>query len=139
MPKVYPSITKHFELLEKIQQEKDTEKKKKLCLEDIALLPKFRKELIKQADEGAVESMKMGHLIGEKFPLEYYKEKRKSMYQMPSYPSFKALAIIYEKEGDYLSAIKICKDAIREGFEDDRTKSGMTGRIQKLEKLLSEK
>ena len=133
----YPNWDRHYELLELIAQERDPEKKKKLCQEDIALLPAFRKDLVMRADETAKKSMELGHMTGETHPFEYYKAMRKSAYIMPSYPSFKVLATIYEKEGDYSSAIEVCKAAIQEGFADDKTKGGMAGRIEKLEKKLS--
>lgn len=48
------------------------------------------------------------------------------------YPSFKRLAMIYEKREEYDKAIDICNQAIERGFTDDGTANGMTGRIEKL-------
>ena len=132
MPSLYPHVAAHFALLEQISQTKDPNIKKALCLQDIALVPEFCKEWIMDVDQRAEHSMMMDRLIGETHPLEYYKKKMAHMYTLPRYPSFKTLAIIYEREGDYESAINICKDAIAAGFEDDGTKGGMIARLQKL-------
>lgn len=130
---LYPYIAMHFALLEQIRQQIDIEIKKRLCLEDISIYPDFCRETILQADEAAENAMRMGHLIGETYPLEYYKKKRASMYRIPRYPSFKMLAIIFEKEKEYDDAIGICKDAIKSGCIDDGTKGGMKERLRKLE------
>lgn len=130
--KTYPNVKLHFDLIERIAQEKDTEIKKELCHQDIALFPAFCRDSIRMADEAAEESMQMGHLIGEKYPLEYYKNRVAYMYRMPRYPSFKTLAIIYEKEKEYDKAIKICERAISVGCVDDGTKGGMVERLRKL-------
>lgn len=133
--KGYPTITRHFKILEKLQTEKDIKRIKKLCLEDIALLPDFRKETEQFGDEQARNLMELDKMIGEPVkPFSYYKEKRAQSYSIPYFPTFKQLAIIYEKEGDYENAIKICEYAIAEGFENDKTKGGMTGRLEKLRK-----
>jgi hypothetical protein len=123
----------HFALLEQIRQQKDTEIKKQLCLQDISIYPDFCRETIAQADEAAEDSMRIGHMIGETYPLEHYKKVRAYMYKIPRYPSFKMLAIIFEKEKAYDDAIGICKDAIKAGCIDDGTKGGMKERLRKLE------
>jgi len=51
-------------------------------------------------------------------------------------PAFKRLAIILEKEKDYVGAIEICRRAINYGQESDDTKDGFKGRIVKLENKL---
>lgn len=132
MPSLHPHIQMHFFLLEQIKQTNDTQIKKTLCLQDISILQEFKQEWIIQADEAAEHSMMMGHLIGENFPIEHYKQERAYMYELPNYPSFKTLAIIYEKEGDYESAISICKDALAAGIYDDGTKGGMRSRLGRL-------
>lgn len=85
-----------------------------LCLKDIELAPYF---------------------------LEYNKKEAKSYgvslkSWIPNFPTFKKLAIIYEKQGKYLEAIEICKQAISLGFNNDDTRDGLLGRIQKLEQKL---
>ena len=64
----------------------------------------------------------------------------KPFLQLPYYPAFKQLAIIYEKSGNLDEAIRVCEKAIEIGFTDDKTKSGMSGRLDKLKtKLLRNK
>ena len=65
---------------------------------------------------------------------EFVQLHKKYNQTIPHYPCFKQLAIFYEKQGNYHLAITVCEEAIRLGFEDDGTKGGMTGRIEKLEK-----
>lgn len=50
-------------------------------------------------------------------------------------PSFKILALILEKEKDYKEAIRICELALKYK-QDDGTKNGFKGRIEKLNKKL---
>ena len=94
---------RHFALLEELKSEKNDNKKKRICIKDIGLVDKFNKECIR----------------------EYGKLPK-------SYPSFKTLAILYEKEGDYKSAIKVCQEAIRAGYPQNGTQGGMEARIKKL-------
>lgn len=55
-----------------------------------------------------------------------------------SYYSFvyKKLALAYEKQGDYQKAMDICQKSISSGITNDGTKSGFSGRIEKLQKKL---
>ena len=50
-------------------------------------------------------------------------------------PSFKILALILEKEKNYKEAIRICELALKYE-QDDGTKSGVEGRMEKLNKKL---
>lgn len=50
-------------------------------------------------------------------------------------PSFKILALVLEKEKNYKEAIKICELALKHN-QDDGTKSGFEGRMEKLNKKL---
>ncbi len=50
-------------------------------------------------------------------------------------PSFKILALILEKEKNYKEAIRICELALKYE-QDDGTKSGFEGRMEKLNKKL---
>ncbi len=52
---------------------------------------------------------------------------------IPRYPSLTRLAIIYEQQGKYEEAISICELALKNGLVDS-TKSGFSGRIEKLKK-----
>ncbi len=48
------------------------------------------------------------------------------------YPAFVRMALVYEKRGEYENAISICQQAINMGFDNDKTKGGMQGRIARL-------
>ena len=58
---------------------------------------------------------------------------------LPTYPSFKILALLYEHRKEYKEALDVCQQAVSLGFVDDGTKGTMTKRIEKLEKMLSNK
>ena len=51
-------------------------------------------------------------------------------------PSYKRLAIIYEKQGKFEKAIKICQKAINHNLRDN-TKQGFEGRLKKLKKKVN--
>ena len=55
-----------------------------------------------------------------------------SVATIVSFPTFKRLAIIYEKQKDYDSAIAVCQQAIELGYSDDGTDGQMPGRIARL-------
>ncbi len=71
--------------------------------------------------------------------------------ELPQYETFKRLAIIYEKRGEYALAIEVCVSAIQLGYIKDGSDGQMYGRLakllrksgikptQKIEKLLAEK
>lgn len=48
------------------------------------------------------------------------------------YPAFTRLALVYEKREEYAKAIEICQRAIELGYDNDKTKGGMQGRIARL-------
>lgn len=48
------------------------------------------------------------------------------------YPAFVRMALVYEKRGEYEKAILVCQNAISLGFDNDKTKGGMQGRIARL-------
>ena len=75
----------------------------KYCQRDVELFPKYKKPLVK--DFGS----------------------------LPRIKTFQRLAILYEKRGDYTSAIRICKLAIKYGLSDS-TQGGYEGRLLKLQK-----
>ena len=54
----------------------------------------------------------------------------------PDYPTYKRLAIIYEKQKKYDAAIEVCKAAIEKSFPDDGSEGGMAGRIARLQKKI---
>ena len=105
-------MDQHFALLDALRSEKDPQRQKTICINDIALVDQFNKEYINE--------------YGKPLP--------------KSYPSFKKLAVIYEKEGDYLEAINVCKKAIAAGYKQDGTQGGMPARMKKLkEKSIKER
>ena len=115
-------LDKHYKNIEKIDMlytvannlslpnSPEMQKVIELCLDDIRLAPDF---------------------------LEYCKEianyyKTDLQKQIPTYPSFYRLAIIYEKQKEYQKAIDICNYAIKLGYIRDGTKGQMPGRIARL-------
>lgn len=115
-------LDKHYENIEKIDMlytvannlslpnSPEMQKVIDLCLDDIRLAPDF---------------------------LEYCKEianyyKTDLQKQIPTYPSFYRLAIIYEKQKEYQKAIDVCNYAIKLGYIRDGTKGQMPGRIARL-------
>ena len=54
---------------------------------------------------------------------------------LPRIPSFKRLAIIYEKQGKYDAALDVCEQALQRGLEDG-TKGGFEGRKQRILKKM---
>lgn len=58
-------------------------------------------------------------------------------YCIPTYDSFKRLAIIYEKRKEYQKAIDVCQKAIEIGFYKDGTDGQMPGRMARLYKKMN--
>lgn len=118
-------LEEHFSLNEKIGYQytiainqdtlinEETGKCIKLCEDDISLAEKI-KEYFEEWNE-----------------IQGYKK-------IPSYPSFKTLAQLYEKMEDYYSAINVCISSIKLGYVSDGTKGGMQGRLAKLIKKYNE-
>ena len=52
--------------------------------------------------------------------------------EFPVYRSFVRLAIIYEQRKEYEEAIRVCRTAIRLGYDDDGTEGRFPGRIARL-------
>jgi tetratricopeptide (TPR) repeat protein len=132
----YETIRKHYELLERINEEKDKEVILSLCLKDIDLAEQFILEYHLYADERIKYQIEEDKILGEYDPTINYEEKYSYYHNIPRYPSFKQVAIIYEKMGMYKQAIDICDKAISHDLNDDGTKGGMEERIRKLEKKL---
>ena len=86
---------------------------KKYCIKSIEHTPKF--------------------LSKDKRDHEKLYDGERAEYTPPLIPSFKRLAIIYEKEKRYGDAIEVCKKALRFNLRDG-TKGGFEGRIQRLKK-----
>jgi hypothetical protein len=51
--------------------------------------------------------------------------------KLPNVPTFKLFVISLEEEGKYDDAIKVCKQALEYGM-DDETKTGFEGRIERI-------
>ena len=104
------------------------------CLKDIELFPKFKKASIEQ---DFVIKRKLQRLFAhDKSEFKRYeKEIKEYKWNPPQIPSFKRLAIIYEKMGKYEEAISVCEKAIRYGLTDG-TKIGFEGRIEKIKKKM---
>lgn len=81
-----------------------------LCLKDIMLATKF-----------AEYSKQLAIL---------YKSEQK-LY-IDNYPSFRQLAIIYEKQKEYQKAADVCRLAIKLGFYKDGTTGQMPGRLARI-------
>lgn len=60
----------------------------------------------------------------------------KDLGTLPRLTTFSRLAIIYEKQGRYEDALRICRLACENNLKDG-TKGGFEGRINKIEKKLS--
>lgn len=113
----HPTMNEHYKLLEKIKEEypkakdtgnyfgKEMKRVMRLCTQDIGIAEECR-DLWRKYD----------HYLDD----------------LPDYPSFARLAIIYEKREEYAKAIDVCTEAIRLGYESDGTKNGLKGRIARL-------
>ena len=55
-----------------------------------------------------------------------------SVFFVKMKPAFKRLSMIYEKQKDFDSAVKVCIDAIKCGATADGSKGGMQGRLARL-------
>lgn len=116
-------VNKHMNLLEqigvaytvannlKLPNSPEMDRVIRLCEEDIGL-SRIYKEYC--------EELRDTHCFGNSYE------------KLPEYPSFKRLAIIYEKRKEYDKAIAVCKQAIDLGFIDDGTDGQMLGRIARL-------
>lgn len=106
------------------------------CQKDIAMYPLFIKIY---ADHRVFELRKNQALFkSDRDEYERYENSINETLSSPpkiGMPSFKRLAIIYEKQGKYNEAISICEKAIEYELTDD-TKSGYSGRKQRLLKKL---
>lgn len=106
------------------------------CKKDIDLFPLFKKAYINEY----IDQIKYVQNFFEKDYAEYKEYERKiEAYKptIPNIPSFKRLAIIYEKQGKYEEAIKICDLAISNNLADD-TKGGFEGRRNRILKKINQ-
>ena len=112
----------------------DLDKVIQYCKMDIELLPAFKKEYLEQARENLI-NWSDSPLTIEKDKLEV-QERLKNLKFNIGIPSFKYLALAYEKKEMYREAIEACKSAISNDIGDD-TKSGFEGRIIRLNKKMN--
>lgn len=88
-----------------------------LCRKDIALADKLIQAQIE------IQNVRVAN--------EWSDQKELSEI-LPSFPTFKRLAIIYEKQKKYDEAIAVCQRAVELGFIKDGTNGQMPGRIARL-------
>jgi hypothetical protein len=124
----FPATYKHFDIQSRLSTESDRAIIKELCLSDIMLAEKFKEEW------PAYRQLEFDKRACFKDLKPLTDEEKEHYFDLPRYPSFQKLAIIHEKDGDFDAAISVCKRAIELGFTKETTKSGVEGRLQKLEK-----
>lgn len=88
-----------------------------LCKKDIALAEMFQKS------QAEIQQVRIAN---------GWADANEPTKSITSFPTFKRLAIIYEKQKDYDSAIAVCQRAIELGYADDGTDGQMPGRIARL-------
>ena len=88
-----------------------------LCKQDIALAELF------QQSQAEIQQVRVAN---------GWAEADGPIKGIVSFPTFKRLAIIYEKQKDYDNAIAVCKRAIELGYVDDGTDGQMPGRVARL-------
>uniref|UniRef100_UPI004048168D hypothetical protein n=1 Tax=Shewanella baltica TaxID=62322 RepID=UPI004048168D len=102
------------------------EKAKEFCLMQISISSKLVKKF--RHPEKPKELKKLQNITGIKDP--YYDEPQ----MLPSHTGYKQLAIILEKEGDIEGALRLSKQALKQGWTDNYEK-----RIDKLTHKLAKK
>lgn len=112
----YPAIAKCIELRMKLLTEKDPEIIKYICKTLIDMIPDVKTQ--------------------QKEYYEKYKKVRPTAteFDFVTVEPFKRLAIMYEKEGELQTAMLFCDYALSLGYNEDGTKGGMQGRLDKLRK-----
>lgn len=93
-----------------------------LCVMDISIAEKFTKA------QTEIQNVRIAN---------GWTDLGKSTKGIKTYPSFKKLAIIYEKQRKYNEAIAVCQNAIELGYISDGTAGQMPGRIAKLKQKAS--
>ena len=106
------------------------------CLADIEIFPWFKEEYLCEERERLIRAAD-NPLYTKKEKVSILKKAQNVQFLL-NVPSFQRLAIIYEKQGRYKEAIKICQLAINYGLKDD-TKGGFEGRIDRLKKKANKK
>ena len=112
----YPAIVECIELREKLLTEKDPETIKYICKTLIDMIPDVKNQQ-------------------KEYNAKYKKERPDSTdFDFVTVTPFKRLSSMYEKEGDLKTAMLFCDYALSMGYNDDGTKGGMQGRLDKLKK-----
>lgn len=97
------------------------------CIKDIEMFPKFKEASIEKDIAMLEEVQEISKWRGDKERyLEDEKEINEYEWKIPNVPSFKRLAIIYEKQGKIEEAIQICEKAINYKLQ------AFEGRLEKL-------
>lgn len=112
------AIEHYYKLRDK--EEGALDKCVKLCKEDIEI------------------SSEVLRLMKNNRTFKHYDESGKLIFTPPHFPSFKKLAIIYDKQERYEEAIEVCKIAMQYNLKDG-TKGGFEGRITRLKNKLNKK
>ena len=112
----YPAIVECIRLREQLLTEKNPEIIKYICKSIIDMIPDVKTQ---QKEYNAK-----------------YKTARPETpdFDFVTVEPFKRLAIMYEKEGELQTAMLFCDYALSLGYNDDGTKNGMQGRLDKLRK-----
>ena len=112
----YPAIVECIELREKLLTEKDPETIKYICKALIDMIPDVKNQQ-------------------KEYNAKYKKARPDATdFDFVTVTPFKRLSIMYEKEGDLQTAMLFCDYALSLGYNDDGTKGGMQGRLDKLKK-----
>ncbi|WP_147803271.1 tetratricopeptide repeat protein [Alkalicoccus halolimnae] len=85
---------------------------------------------IEKCKELSEESIKFAPKVIEKYKKEYHGDSLLGFIP-PEVPAFKYLAVIYEQEGNYAKAIKVCDKALEMDIRDG-TVGGFTARKERL-------
>lgn len=88
-----------------------------LCKKDIALAEMYQKS------QDEIQQVRIAN---------GWADANEPTKSITTFPTFKRLAIIYEKQKEYDSAIAVCQRAIELGYVDDGTDGQMPGRIARL-------
>lgn len=136
-------IDQHFTYLHLIdtcykQRDKEpewVERCAEYCRRDIDLFPAFKEAWINEERKSLLKMSRDPFYTAEERK-RYRAEAKKEIPFNLHIPSFARLAIIYEKQGRFDEAIKVCDMAISYGVFGDGTKGGFTERRKRLEKKL---
>lgn len=79
---------------------------------------------------------KVINLMKNDIMFKHYDESGELVFTPPRFPSFQRLTIIYDKQGKYGEAIKICENALMHNLKDG-TKGGFEGRIERLKRKIN--